>query len=473
MPSGDDELLAIDVNFISLIVGGRITALPRAMLSVFISHVEEDQALALEIARGLEAVGFSTWYYERDSEPGISYLLQVHAAIEQCGAVVVLISPDSVRSFQMTKEVVRAHETGKAFIPVRYSIAHAEFQQRQPEWNIAIGAAASIPVPPDGVAAIIPRIARGLQQLDPSGSGGAPRSAKAIAAAGFDPKGRPLSKPSEAEAYEGYVAGRASQAGFSSQQPRPEDNADRSGVVESGMGSSGARKGNGRLHIAAGILGGLVVIGAGIYFFLPQTPVVEPVPVQLSRTSPSPAPASNPPPGASPSVEPAGNVSAQPPGVAATKLPNIGAIAPSPPTISKQSPQALARSAAPASTPVIPAKEPERETRERETTRFLGAAIQENQRTSQLQMEMALSNIDKSLRSIEEAALENPNAEDPAVLQQMKERRRRVDETKQKLKVTSDQETRSQLLQELQKRLTELGRIIEQVKAAPRSIKAG
>ena len=48
-----------------------------------------------------------------------------------------------------------------------------------------------------------------------------------------------------------------------------------------------------------------------------------------------------------------------------------------------------------------------------------------------------------------------------------------MDETKQKLKVTSDPETRSQLLQELQKRLTELGRIIEQVKAAPRSIKAG
>jgi len=387
--------------------------------------------------------------------------------------VVVLISPDSVRSYQMTKEVVRAHETGKAFIPVRYNIAHAEFQQRQPEWNIAIGAAASIPVPPDGVTAIIPRIARGLQQLDPSGGGGASRSAEAIAA-GFDPKARPLSGPSEADAPESYAAGRVSQAGISSQRLQPGHNPDRSGVVESGMGSGGDRKGNGRLHIAAGILGGLVVIGAGTYFFLPQTPLVEPVPPQVSPTSPSPAPATlTPPVVASPKVEAPGNVSAQPPGVAATELPNIGAIAPSPPTISKQSAQASARSAAPASTPVIPAKEPERETRERETTRFLGAAIQEKQRTSQLQMEMALSNIDKSLRSIEEAALENPNAEDPAVMQQMKEQRRRVDETKQKLKVTSDPETRSQLLQELQKRLTELGRIIEQVKAAPRSIKAG
>jgi hypothetical protein len=440
-----------------------------AILSVFISHVEEDQALALEIARGLEAVGFSTWYYERDSEPGMSYLLQVHAAIEQCGAVVVLISPDSVRSYQMTKEVVRAHETGKAFIPVRYNIAHAEFQRRQPEWNIAIGAAASIPIPPDGVAAIIPRIARGLQQLDPSGSGSASRPSEVTA--GFDPKGGQRSGRREAEGFEGYAADRASMAGTASHGPRSADTPNGSEAVDSGYGA--ARQVNGRVYIAAGILGGLVVTGAGTYFFLPQMLVVEPVPTQVSRTSPSPTPEPTPPAVASPKVETPANVSAQLPGVAATKLPNTGAIAPSPPTISKQSPQASARSTAPASTPVIPTKEPERETRERETARFLGAAIQEKQRTSQLQTEMALSNIDKSLRSFEEAALENPNAEDPAVMQQMKEQRRRVDETKQKLKVTSDPETRSQLLQELQKRLTELGRIIEQVKAVPRSIKAG
>ena len=132
---------------------------------VFISHIEEDQGLALEIAAGLEAAGFETWYYERDSEPGLSYLIQVHEAIERCVAIVLLISPASIRSHQMTKEVVRANDLGKPFVPVRYKISHAVFQEEQPEWNIAIGAAASIPIPEKGVSEILPRIVRGLEAL--------------------------------------------------------------------------------------------------------------------------------------------------------------------------------------------------------------------------------------------------------------------------------------------------------------------
>ncbi len=37
---------------------------------IFISHVEEDSSIALRIASALEAKGYSTWYYERDSVPG-------------------------------------------------------------------------------------------------------------------------------------------------------------------------------------------------------------------------------------------------------------------------------------------------------------------------------------------------------------------------------------------------------------------
>ncbi len=36
---------------------------------IFISHVEEDQAIAVELAQGLEANGYSTWYFERDGLP--------------------------------------------------------------------------------------------------------------------------------------------------------------------------------------------------------------------------------------------------------------------------------------------------------------------------------------------------------------------------------------------------------------------
>ena len=61
------------------------------MSHIFISHVEEDAEIAREIADSLESAGYSTWYYERDTIPGASYLMQVTEAIDRCQAVVLLV----------------------------------------------------------------------------------------------------------------------------------------------------------------------------------------------------------------------------------------------------------------------------------------------------------------------------------------------------------------------------------------------
>ena len=143
------------------------------MADVFVSHVEEDAADALEIADALEAVGYSTWCYERDSIPGPSYLVQTGDAVEQSRAVVVLISRHALGSHQVTLEVVRGHEAEKPFIPVLIGITHVEFASRQPEWREAIGAATSVAVPREGVGAVTGRIAEGLRALgvEPTGAG--------------------------------------------------------------------------------------------------------------------------------------------------------------------------------------------------------------------------------------------------------------------------------------------------------------
>jgi len=135
------------------------------MSDVFIAHVEEDAAVALEIALGLEEAGYTTWCYEVDSVPGPSYLIQTGQAVEQAKVLVLVISPHSVGSRQVTREVVRAHETGKEFVPVLRDITHIEFQNRQPEWREAVGAAASIRIPAEGTASILPRIFDGLKTL--------------------------------------------------------------------------------------------------------------------------------------------------------------------------------------------------------------------------------------------------------------------------------------------------------------------
>ena len=78
------------------------------MSHIFISHVEEDRGIALDVARGLEAAGYTTWYYERDSFPGPSYLLAVKEAIEKSRAVVLIVSPKAIGSHQMGIEFDRA-----------------------------------------------------------------------------------------------------------------------------------------------------------------------------------------------------------------------------------------------------------------------------------------------------------------------------------------------------------------------------
>jgi hypothetical protein len=141
------------------------TILPTSDNYIFISHVEEDADIASEIAKSLEKAGYKAWYYERDSVGGVSYLLQTMQAIERCQAVILLISPNSLSSNQVTKEVVRTHEAGKPFIPLLHGITHIEFQQRQPEWREAIGSATSISIPKQGVSKILPRVINGLISL--------------------------------------------------------------------------------------------------------------------------------------------------------------------------------------------------------------------------------------------------------------------------------------------------------------------
>jgi hypothetical protein len=60
------------------------------MADIFISHTEEDAAVALALAQGIEAADSTTRYYERDSGPGIPLPM---SALPPCGAVTPMIFP--------------------------------------------------------------------------------------------------------------------------------------------------------------------------------------------------------------------------------------------------------------------------------------------------------------------------------------------------------------------------------------------
>jgi hypothetical protein len=134
--------------------------------NVFVSHVEEDAEIALEITLGLEEAGYSTWCYEVDILPGL-YLTQVEHAVGCCPVFLLVISPDSLGSNQVTNELVRAYEDEKVkhFIPVLRDITDAEFKKRQPLWRQCVGAATSLTIPPGGINRLIPRVLGGLKAM--------------------------------------------------------------------------------------------------------------------------------------------------------------------------------------------------------------------------------------------------------------------------------------------------------------------
>ena len=130
---------------------------------LFFCHCEADAALVDQLARLLEAAGCSIWSYSKDSVLGANYLLRTRKAVEAAVAFVVLISPESMESIQMDREIVRAHECGKTFFPILKGIEFSTFCQLKPEWHEAMGAHTAISMDQDGVSSLVPRLIEGLE----------------------------------------------------------------------------------------------------------------------------------------------------------------------------------------------------------------------------------------------------------------------------------------------------------------------
>ena len=135
------------------------------MSDVFISYVEEDSAIAQQIANELDNAGFTTWYYERDSLVGTSYLLQTGEAIDKCKAIVILISRASLGSYHITKEVERGYEAEKHFIPILVDVSYNDLVESSSILRQVLGTRVSISIPLEGVSSVIARVIKGLEHL--------------------------------------------------------------------------------------------------------------------------------------------------------------------------------------------------------------------------------------------------------------------------------------------------------------------
>ncbi len=133
-------------------------------MDVFISHCEKDKEVSIALATALEEALYSTWYYERDSIPGVSYLQQIIDAVEKCRALLLVISVQSMASEQVDMEVVLAHEGAKPIYAVLLGLEHHEFRSKRGTWAAMLRGNVSVPVTLPEVPSVAGRLVEGLKR---------------------------------------------------------------------------------------------------------------------------------------------------------------------------------------------------------------------------------------------------------------------------------------------------------------------
>jgi TIR domain-containing protein/uncharacterized protein DUF2628 len=127
---------------------------------VFISHGSENRDEAAELCALIESRGVKAWMAPRDVRPGYDYSEELQAAIEGCGAFVVLVTEMANTSPYVRAETEMAFSNSKPIFPVRLSdikpAAGLAFFLKIRHWTDAYG---------KGREASLDRLALELQRL--------------------------------------------------------------------------------------------------------------------------------------------------------------------------------------------------------------------------------------------------------------------------------------------------------------------
>lgn len=86
--------------------------------SIFISYSRDDDAFAHRITAALQAVGFEVWFDQGTLTVGDQWRERIVSGIRDCSAFVVVLSPSSVRSPNVLKEVNLAEHHDKPIFPL-------------------------------------------------------------------------------------------------------------------------------------------------------------------------------------------------------------------------------------------------------------------------------------------------------------------------------------------------------------------
>ena len=136
-----------------------------AETEIHIAETRSESLVARMLARTLESVGYSTWYYQRDALPGIPLGRQVRESLQAARAALLLISHSSLASNDFANEVMAAHRLGRACLPVLVDVSLEEFESHQPIWRPVLGAAGIIELERDNIDKTFDRIVSAIELL--------------------------------------------------------------------------------------------------------------------------------------------------------------------------------------------------------------------------------------------------------------------------------------------------------------------
>ncbi len=114
-------------------------------LTFFVSHATEDGPAAVDVTAELERRGASTWLATRDIQVGENYAAQIHDAIVESSHLVVLLSPASIASAHVQREVNLALDQGKALLPVVLSRDPNLMSTLPAQWKYWLGVVQVVP----------------------------------------------------------------------------------------------------------------------------------------------------------------------------------------------------------------------------------------------------------------------------------------------------------------------------------------
>ncbi|MGA9883984.1 MAG: toll/interleukin-1 receptor domain-containing protein [Candidatus Acidiferrales bacterium] len=77
----------------------------RIVMQIFLSYAQADEAFAKALSSQLERRGFSVWSPAEEMLPGDNVWLRTGEALKRSKAMVVLLSPDSMRSEHVRREI--------------------------------------------------------------------------------------------------------------------------------------------------------------------------------------------------------------------------------------------------------------------------------------------------------------------------------------------------------------------------------